>query len=470
MTVIGVTMVRDEADIIDTTIRHMVAHVDHIIVADNLSTDDTPKILRRLVDDGLPVTVQQDDNPAHQQGAKITGLAHQAARMGATWVVPFDADELWYPLQGATIKEALSALPVQVDVVAAPGFDHLGPALSPRRRRQHQPLPKVAFRARLDTRVGEGNHAVHPCHQPVEGVLAFRHFQYRSLEQMTRKVRQGTAALNAAEVPDDTGAHWKAGAALNDDELEAVWAGLCFEPGLVYDPAPLADPALPSVAVVIPTYNRAALLDQTLTAVRATTDDVPVIVVDNGSTDDTADVCKKHTVRTIRNDENLGFAVACNQGAKAAKTDRVVFLNNDTVPQPGWLTNLNRHPAGIVGANLVYPDGRTQHTGVYFRHRDDVLEAFNRTIPAPSALVPAVTGACMLVDKRLFDELGGFDDGFVNGYEDVDLCLRARKHGVDIAYAADSVVVHLESQTEGRFDHAPQNIERLHDRWGYLEV
>ena len=481
MSVIAVSVVRDEADIIETTIRQLVGEgVDHLIVADNLSTDDTPKILRRLVDDGLPITVEQDDDPAHNQGVKITRLAQQAAKMGATWVLPFDADELWYsPNPDHTIATALAALPVEVDVVAAFGYDHLARSaenerdrrLSPWRRKTEQPLPKVAFRARLDRKVAEGNHGCTPAHQPVRGPLAFRHYQYRSHAQMIRKVRQGSAALALADVPEHTGQHWHDAAELSDAEIVERFQALQMDFNIVYDPAPLCDSALPTVTIVIPTYNRDALLNQTLSAVQDTAPEVEVIVVDNGSTDETFDVCEKHGVDIIVNDTNLGFAVACNQGARAATTDRVLFLNNDTVPQPGWLTAMNRHRPCIVGAALYYPDGRPQHTGVFLRHDPQGrIEAYNRTLPAPSALVPAVTGAALLIDRTLFDQLDGFDEGFVNGYEDVDLCLRARQRGVDVAFAADATVVHLESQTEGRFAHAADNIARLNDRWGDLEI
>lgn len=471
MTVIAVTMVRDEADIIETTVRHLVAEgVRHVVVADNLSTDDTPKILRRLVDEGLPLTVVADDDPAYEQDVKMTRLAHQAARMGATWVLPFDADEIWYSPMG-TIAEALGQLPVEVDVVAAHGFDHIAcghhMGMSPYRRRTPQSLPKVAFRARLDRHLSMGNHSVTPCHQAVTGPLAYRHFQYRSLDQMIRKVRQGSEAYTHTDHPEHVGGHWKALAAKTNDEICDEWETLRSETGLVYDPAPLR--CGPSVTVVIPTFNRDTLLEQTLAALRETTN-APTVVVDDGGSDreTTEAVCDKHHVGYVHID-HAGFAAACNVGASYVDTDRVVFLNNDTIPQPGWLDALNRH-AGVVGAQLVYPDGRSQHTGVFLRTRGELLEAFNRTLPAPTAHVPAVTGACLLIDRPLFDELGGFDEGFINGYEDVDLCLRARSRGVDVVYAADSVVVHLESQTEGRFDHASENIERLQDRWGHLEV
>ncbi len=180
------------------------------------------------------------------------------------------------------------------------------------------------------------------------------------------------------------------------------------------------------------------------------------------------------------------FAETCNEGAAKANQpnesfivnrvvatrgpDMLVFLNDDTVCHPGWLDALTRrHRWGIVGAHLTYPDGTTQHSGVFLRDNNG-LEAFNRLREAPSGEVPAVTGACLMIRREIWDALGGFDESFVNGYEDVDLCLRAREAGHRVWYAADSEVTHLESQSEGRFDHAADNIRLLQERWGSLPL
>lgn len=94
MTVVAITMVRDEEDIIDWTLQHLLEQgIDHIIVADNLSVDKTPWKLAALASTGR-VTVIQDEEPGYYQDEKMTRLAHMAANdFGAEWVVPFDADE-----------------------------------------------------------------------------------------------------------------------------------------------------------------------------------------------------------------------------------------------------------------------------------------------------------------------------------------------------------------------------------------
>jgi GT2 family glycosyltransferase/glycosyltransferase involved in cell wall biosynthesis/tetratricopeptide (TPR) repeat protein/SAM-dependent methyltransferase len=238
----------------------------------------------------------------------------------------------------------------------------------------------------------------------------------------------------------------------------------------------------PRVSLVIPVYNRAELTEQCLLALAENTGDDPdyeVIVVDNGSTDWTPYLLHafEGDLQVLRHDDNLGFARACNRGAEAARGDLLLFLNNDTVARPGWLAALvaaadSDPQIGIVGARLLYPGGeRVQHAGLEMRH--GVPEHFGRNLPWNDPSVTAsrdldmVTGACMLVRRQLFADLGGFDPEFVNGVEDVDLCLRGRDRGFRVVYCADSVIEHHEGQTEGRFTHAQQNLQRFAARWGH---
>ncbi len=164
------------------------------------------------------------------------------------------------------------------------------------------------------------------------------------------------------------------------------------------------------------------------------------------------------------------FAENCNLGADGTDADVVVFLNDDTIPLIGWLEPLieafDDPTVGIAGSKLVYPDGSLQHAGVGFRHVGGLLEAFNITdVDPPSRYVEAVTGACLAIRSDLFADLDGFDAGFVNGYEDVDLCLRAREGGWHCWYARESVVVHLESRSgPARWTHVRENVMRLQEK------
>jgi len=440
-------MVRDEADIIGTVIAHLFASgVDHVIAADNLSTDRTRQILESFDD----VTVVDDPEPGYYQSDKMTRLARM---VDEGWVLPFDADEVWYPTEGHSLSDALSA--TDADVVLATGHDHIARHnpltvadagyLSPWRRTSPQKLAKVAFRAHADVIVAMGNHDVSHPGTRVQGVLEFRHYQYRTCEQMVRKLRVGAAAYAASDVDMRHGTHWREGGQLSDDAMQVKWDELASEEGLTFDPAPLLGQ---SVSVIIPTRDREDLLTRTVKAVAATTD--AEIIVQQGE---------------------ASFAQNCNRGALRATGDVLVFLNDDTVPAPGWLEALTRRVGwGVAGSHLTNPDGSSQHSGVFFRRNGTTLEAFNRTERAPSAEVPAVTGACLAITAADFEALGGFDEVFVNGYEDVDLCLRARRDGLRCVYAADSTVEHELSQSAGRFAHATQNIQLLNDRWGDLPI
>src|SRR5262249_43297152 len=243
-------------------------------------------------------------------------------------------------------------------------------------------------------------------------------------------------------------------------------------------PARLESGMNPIASIVVPVWNRADLTRQCLDALQRTVHPRAheAIVVDNHSTDDTPALLASHALapRVIRNDENLGFARACNQGAAAARGALVLFLNNDTVPTPGWLAPLveilDREPdVAMVGSRLLYPESRLiQHAGVAF----DSPTPFHlwRRVPAdwPPANVQcdvgAVTAACMLVRRSVFSELGGFDESYLNGFEDIDFCLRLGERGHRIVYCPRSVVLHYESMTEGRSQHDDRNFRLFSER------
>ena len=255
--IVGIAMVKNEQDVLDTVLRHLLAEgVGHLIVADNLSTDNTPHILNDLEACGAPITVIQDHVLAYVQDSKMSRLARRAYEAGATWVLPFDADEIWYGVDPQTgepcrIADALAQVDPEIQVVRAPGWDHIVTAkgafraernknfFSHWRRLDPQKLAKVAFRAHPDARMHMGNHDVTLPGPSITGPLAFRHFQYRSLEQMTTKLRQGREAYEASDVHPMHGTHWRAGGLKSDDELAAEWAELCAESGLIFDPAPI---------------------------------------------------------------------------------------------------------------------------------------------------------------------------------------------------------------------------------------
>ncbi|MCL6640463.1 MAG: glycosyltransferase, partial [Candidatus Rokubacteria bacterium] len=250
------------------------------------------------------------------------------------------------------------------------------------------------------------------------------------------------------------------------------------------EPAPDAgeagETAAPAVSVVIPVWNQAELTRRCLEALARTIDpaEVEVVVVDNGSGDNTAAVLASAPlpVRVLRNTRNLGFACASNQGARAARGALLVFLNNDTEAEPGWLDALRAAAAdptvGVVGAKLLYPGTRrVQHAGLAL-NADGVPDHLWRHAPEddPRAAEPRdldmVTGACLAIRRDLFLALGGFDEGYRNGCEDVDLCLAVRARGLRVRYEPAAVLLHHEGGTPGRFDHVQANLARLQARWG----
>lgn len=261
MSVWGIAMMRDEEDIAYHTIMHMAEEgLEGIIVADNLSVDGTRAQLECAaldVADHCRVVVIEDRDPAYYQSDKMTALASRAAALGADWIVPFDADELW--LARDRIAYVLDHLPESAMVATAALYDHYPSAIDPVgdnpfktirwRRPDPGALPKVAFRWRQGVRILQGNHGVvYPSVTPRSyPALLIRHFPYRTAEQFINKARKGAEAYAATTLPEHEGAHWRQYGAILEREgeagLEAVfrrwfWNLAPVQAGLILDPAP----------------------------------------------------------------------------------------------------------------------------------------------------------------------------------------------------------------------------------------
>jgi len=236
-------------------------------------------------------------------------------------------------------------------------------------------------------------------------------------------------------------------------------------------------------SIIIPVYNKAELTRACLTAIKENTSGVTyeVIVVNNASTDDTDGLLGSlgwDNLKVINNKANLGYAKANNQGAQAAEGSRLVFLNNDTVPLAGWLKALldalDKGPrVGVVGAKLIYPEtDEVQHAGMVFSSRSKLPYHVYQNFPRVHFAVnrdrefQAVTGACLLMPRGLFFRIGMFDEMFVNGGEDTDLCLKVREMGYRVVYAPACEVYHYEGRTPGRGDNIMNNRRLFVKRWG----
>jgi GT2 family glycosyltransferase len=233
----------------------------------------------------------------------------------------------------------------------------------------------------------------------------------------------------------------------------------------------------PRASVVVPVHGRSGLTERCLRLLLADLPaDCEAIVVDDASTDRTPELLAGFgaAIRTLRLERNCGYGVACNAGAAAASGAHLVFLNNDTEPQPGWLDALldyaeAHRKAWVVGAKLLYPSGDVQHAGICFGqdgYPHNLYAGFPADHPAASRprRLQAVTGACMLVRRAPFERADGFDQGFLNSMEDVDLCLRIGEAGGEIHYCPQATVVHLESATRGDGKFEP-SVALYRERW-----
>ena len=248
--------------------------------------------------------------------------------------------------------------------------------------------------------------------------------------------------------------------------------------GLTFSP-----PADVRVSIIIPVYNGLTYTRQCLEAVREVTGgSYEMIVVDNASTDGTGEfLVAIEGITVVTNSENLGFAKACNIGARRARGEFLLFLNNDTEPAPGWLERMletaeRRERVGAVGSRLLFPSALTvQHAGVLFneerlpyhifRHHDG-----NSAEVLGEREVPAVTGACLLTPRALFSQAGEFNEEYVNGLEDIDYCLVLREMGWKSWYNGGSLLLHHESMTQGRLCRASgdANLALFRSRWEHL--
>ncbi len=235
------------------------------------------------------------------------------------------------------------------------------------------------------------------------------------------------------------------------------------------------------VSFIIPVLDQLSLTQACLASLRST---LPagfaheIILVDDGSGAETREFLRTlappHLV--LFNDRNLGYAASNNRAARIAQGQFLALLNNDLVLTPGWLEPMlaafAQHPrAGIVGnIQLAADTGEVDHAGMIFRdggypvhHRESVADA-----QARGALVeyPLVTAACCVVRREWFLRSGGFDASYKNGFEDNDLCLRAREDGFVNLVATASVVRHHISPSTGRGAHEFRNAEKFLARWG----
>jgi GT2 family glycosyltransferase len=240
-------------------------------------------------------------------------------------------------------------------------------------------------------------------------------------------------------------------------------------------------------SVIVLAYGRRDFTERCLAALERDLGDrlgaeIELVLVDNGSSDSTPELFEewRGRARIVSLPVNRNFAGGANAGAFAARGKVLVLVSNDIEVGPGaidaMIDEAEQPGVGLVGARLCYPDGRIQHGGLVWRGTPGGVQPFHMfhyergTQPMARATleIGAVTGACVAARAEVFRLVGGFDEGYVNGWEDSDLSLRIRSTGATLRYRGDVEIVHHEGVTAGgRYDEH-DNPERFFRRWGTM--
>lgn len=239
--------------------------------------------------------------------------------------------------------------------------------------------------------------------------------------------------------------------------------------------------SLDLTSIIILTRDRLDLTKKCIESIVRHTD-VPIewVFVDNGSTDGTVNYLKNiDGAKVIVNEENKGFAAACNQGIKVAEGKFILLLNNDTVVTPGWLRNMHNwlqlDPSiGIIGpvSNFVAPIQRVDDAVYQTLEELDTYAKSRSVIFEGRGFYPhRLIGLCMLFSREVVDRIGGLDERFFPGnYEDDDFCIRARIAGYKL-WVAQNVFIHHEGHgTFGGRDIeykllSLENAEKFRKKW-----
>ena len=247
------------------------------------------------------------------------------------------------------------------------------------------------------------------------------------------------------------------------------------------------------VSIIIVTHKRYDLLRQCFRYVKSTQKEnfeIETIVVDNGSEEkvrvEVEKLCKAEGSKYLRLHENMSFSHANNLAAKETTGNHLLLLNDDAFPiNENWLIEMlacmKRHEkAGVVGAKLLFQDGRIQHAGVCFKEDGEPFHVLLwQDMLDPRSMkerqFQAVTFACVLIKRECWDKIDGLlEEGkaFEYWYEDIDFCIRAREAGYEIWYTPAAMIFHLCGSTsrdsfntrEKIFKHLKTRVEKWKGR------
>lgn len=215
--------------------------------------------------------------------------------------------------------------------------------------------------------------------------------------------------------------------------------------------------SLPKVSVIIVNYNGKELLEKCLESLfKVDYDNFEVIIVDNNSTDDSIDFLTKNypSVIILKLDSNKGFAEPNNAAAKIANGDYLLFLNNDTIVTPNFISEMikvikNDKKIAICQSLLLKSDSSIDSSGDFI---DELGICFNsKSTTTKIQKIFSARGASMLIEKKIFDLIGGFDEKFFATFEDVDLGWRSWILGYSSVIVPKSIVYHVGGQTVNIF-------------------
>jgi len=223
------------------------------------------------------------------------------------------------------------------------------------------------------------------------------------------------------------------------------------------------------VSIIILTKDQPQHLKNCLKGLEQNTDyPYEVIIVDTGTTDpDALEILHTTYHRVIR--DKFHFSKNNNAAVKLAHFKYILFLNNDTIPLKGWLSEMVKHiqrsDVGIVGSRLLYSDSTIQHAGVALgiggiAGHLHLQKPTNHPAACYIREVSSVTGACLMIKKDIFEQVNGFDPEYIIEFQDVDLCMKVRKLGYKVIYNPYSTLYHTCSATRG----TPSKEIQLHDR------
>ena len=239
----------------------------------------------------------------------------------------------------------------------------------------------------------------------------------------------------------------------------------------------------PLVSIIIPNKDSEDILRRCVESIRSKSeyDNYEIIIVENNSEkEETFDYYKSiendEKIRVIVYDGTFNFSRICNRGAMYANGEYLLLLNNDTELIEGKSINhmvslMEKEGVGAVGARLLFPNDTIQHAGIVVGKKGEALHVFYGERSKKTGYMDrlavtnnysAVTGACMMVKKEVYDSLGGLDEKFTVAYNDVDLCFRIRERQLRVVYCANSIWYHHESRTRG-YENTPEKAVRLEE-------